>query len=145
VASTHHKAFWAISFVKSSYLTCLSCKVNSQRLTNTGDKTLQNVDLAAVLNDAENDLRNGIEQIVFAIKSLSLNVDKLKVQTTKPDKLTAEALLEYIAMEDGKIKTNMEILYSKEIEQYFKWIDKYCSENTCTQEEALNQIINSEI
>ena len=106
---------------------------------------MQNVDLAAVLNDAENDLRNGIEQMVFAIKSLSLNVDNLKAKAAKPDKLTAEALLEYIAMEDGKIKTNMEILYSKEIEQHFEWIDKYCRENTCTQEEVLNQIINGEI
>jgi hypothetical protein len=83
--------------------------------------------------------------MVFAIKSLSLNVDNLKAKAAKPDKLTAEALLEYIAMEDGKIKTNMEILYSKEIEQHFEWIDKYCRENTCTQEEVLNQIINGEI
>ena len=41
---------------------------------------MKNVDLATVLNDAENDLRNGIEQIVFAIKSLSGNMDNLKVK-----------------------------------------------------------------
>ena len=57
----------------------------------------------------------------------------------------ANALLEYIAMEDCKAKENLEALCGEEIKQYFKWIDTYCEENTCTQEQALNEIIEREI
>jgi len=62
-------------------------------------------------------------------------------QGEKPDKKIAEALLEYIAMENCKPKEIIEILCGSEIEKYFKWIDNYCKENTCTQEEILSQIM----
>ena len=44
-------------------------------------------------------------------------------------------------MEDSKAKENLEALCGKEIKQYFKWLDNYCEENACTQEHALNEII----
>ncbi|MDD3012277.1 MAG: hypothetical protein PHC34_01065 [Candidatus Gastranaerophilales bacterium] len=54
-------------------------------------------------------------------------------------------MLEYIVMEDCKAKENMKALCSKEIDQYFKWLDSYCKENGTTQEQALKEIINGEI
>ena len=64
-------------------------------------------------------------------------------KTYKPDKKTAEALLEYIAIENCKTKKIIEILCNKEIERYFKWIDSYCNEYNCTREDILNEIINN--
>ena len=69
------------------------------------------------------------------------NFEDLKVKTFKPNKTTAQALLEYIAMDEGKAKQNLEILCGKEIQKYFKWLDNYCEAEGCTHEQALNQII----
>jgi hypothetical protein len=68
-----------------------------------------------------------------------------KKQNSMPNKKTAEALLEYIAMEECKTKKIIETLCSSEIEKCFKWLDSYCEETACTQEQVLNQIIEGEI
>ena len=60
---------------------------------------------------------------------------------SKPDKDSAKALLKYLKMKDIKSKQNLETLCGKEIQQYFKWLENYCSEHNCTQEEALQKII----
>lgn len=73
------------------------------------------------------------------------DVKELKFKATKPNKATAEALLEYLAMEDGGVKQNMEILFGEEIKKHFAWFDKYCEENRCTQEQVLNAIINGDV
>lgn len=101
-------------------------------------------DLVETLGDAENDFKHGIEQLIYTIKSIHGDVESLKVKTSKPDKLVAQALLEYLRMEKSKTKKNIEILCGKEIERYFKWIDNYSKENACSQEQALNTIMKGD-
>jgi hypothetical protein len=106
---------------------------------------MQNEDLTVVLNDAEADINHGVEQLMYAVKSINLNVENLKPKTSKPDKATAQALLEYIAMEESITKGTIDALCSKTIEQYMNWIKEYCKKNGCDEEKALNMIINEEI
>lgn len=106
---------------------------------------MKEIDLASVLDDAENDLTNGIQQVIYTLNLLVKNTKDFTIKTFRPDKITAQAMLEYIAMEEGKIKENITILCGKEIERYFKWLDKYCEENACNQEQALQTIINGNI
>jgi len=97
------------------------------------------------INGVGNDLKIAIDDVIGTISNIQEDVENLKLKISKPDKLTAQALLEYIAMEESKAKTNMEILCGKEIQQYMKWLDEYCKENACSQEQALEDIIGSKI
>jgi len=99
------------------------------------------MDFKTFINGVGNDLKIAIDDIIGAIENIHDDVEKLKIKTSKPDKTTAKALLEYIAMDEGKAKENMEALCGKEIQQYLKWLDAYCEENVYTQEQALNKII----
>jgi len=92
-----------------------------------------------------NDLKIAIDDVISIIITIHDDIEKLKVKTSKPNRATAKALLEYILMEDCKAKENKEALCSKEIEQYFKWLEAYCEENGTTQEQTLKEIINGEI
>lgn len=73
------------------------------------------------------------------------NNDFIQLKNLKPDKDTAKALLEFMAMDEGKAKENLKLLCEKEISNYNIWLNSYCSKNNCTQEEALNQIIERKI
>jgi len=99
------------------------------------------IDFKTFVNGVGNDLKISIDDVIGSIITIQEDVEKLKVKTSKPGKSVAKALLEYIAMEDSKAKENLEALCGKEIKQYFKWLDNYCKENLCTQEQALNEII----
>ena len=103
------------------------------------------MDFKTFIDGVDNDLKIAIDDVIGVIENIHDDVEKLKVKTSKPDKATAQALLEYIAMDEGKAKTNMEILCGKEIQQYFKWIAEYCKENACSQEQVLNLIIEGKI
>jgi hypothetical protein len=103
------------------------------------------IDFSTYLNGIGNDLKISIDDVIAVINGLNEDVEKLKTKTSKPDKDTAQALLEYLAMDEGKSKQNIEVLCGSEIQQYFKWIEDYCSEHNCTQEEILNAIIEDEI
>jgi hypothetical protein len=48
-------------------------------------------------------------------------------------------------MEPCKSKENMELFLGKQLSFYFKWLEIYCDENSCSQEQALNSIIKGEI
>lgn len=102
---------------------------------------MSELELEKVLDDASEDFRHGIEQLVYVVKALKKDVDSLSLKDYKPDKLVAEGLLEYIAMEEGNAKKKLEALCGKEIKKYFLWIDNYCKLNKCTQEEALKMLI----
>lgn len=104
-----------------------------------------NIDSRTMLQGIGNDFKIAIDDIISIILNIHEDIEKLKVKTSKPNKATAKALLEYIAMEDCKAKENMEVLCGKEIEQYLKWIESYCEENGSAQEQALKEIINGEI
>ena len=103
------------------------------------------IDFKTYVNGVGNDFKIAIDEVISIILTIHDDIEKLKVKTSKPDQATAKALLEYIAMDEGKAKENLEALCGKEIEQYFKWLETYCEENGCTQEQALKEIINGEI
>ena len=103
------------------------------------------IDSKTMINGIGNDLKIAVDDLIGAIIKLQDDVKELKFKTAKPDKTTSMALLEYLAMEEGEAKKNLEILCGEEIKQHFKWLEKYCEENHCTQEQALKEIINGEI
>ena len=100
---------------------------------------MSEMDFQTFINEVCNDLKIAIDDVICAISNIKEDVEKLKVKTSKPDKKTAQALLEYLAMEEGKAKQNMEILCEDEIKQYQKWLDDYCKEYYCSQKEAINR------
>jgi len=106
---------------------------------------MSEIDFQTFMNGVGNDLKIAIDDVIGIIAGIKEDVEKLKVKTSKPDKKIAQALLEYLAMEEGRAKTNMEILCGNEINEYFKWINEYCKEYCCSQEEALNLIIEEKI
>lgn len=61
----------------------------------------------------------------------------------KISKGVARVLLEYIAMEDCRAKSNMEALCGKKINSYLKKIDKYCEKQGLNQEQVLVKIIEN--
>ena len=103
------------------------------------------IDFRTYVIGVRNDLKIAIDDVISIIIAIHDDIEKLKVKTSKPNKATAKALLEYIAMENCKAKENIEILCGKEIEQYLEWIESYCEENGSTQEQALNEIRKGEI
>ena len=106
---------------------------------------MSGIDFKTYVNGVDNDLKIAIDDIISIIINIHDDIEKLKVKTSKPSRETAKAFLEYIAMDEGKSKENLEALCGKEIEQYFKWLESYCEENGSTQEQALKEIINGEI
>jgi len=106
---------------------------------------LQNVDFKTFINGASNDLKMAINDVISVISIIHEDVDKLKIKISKPDKVTAQALLEYLSWEDCNAKSTMETLFNKELEQYMRWLDDYCNEFACTREQILNEIINGEV
>jgi hypothetical protein len=120
-------------------------QANIQLLIRTGGKTLQEVDFRTLINRIGNDFKIGIDDLISVILSVKEDVENLKIKTSKPDKPTARALLEYLSMEPCKAKENMELFLGKQISFYFKWLDIYCDENSCTREQALTSVINGQI
>lgn len=59
----------------------------------------------------------------------------------KISKGVARVLLEYIAMEDCRAKSNMEELCGKKINSYLEKIDKYCEKEGLPQEQVLVNIL----
>jgi len=106
---------------------------------------MSEIDSKTFINGVGNDLKIAIDDFVGIVVGIKEDVEKLKIKTSKPNKDTAKALLEYIGMEEGRAKKNMEILCGDEIKEYLKWINAYCEEYCCSQEEALNLIIEGKI
>lgn len=109
------------------------------------EKFMTGVNFKTFVNGVGNDLKISIDDVIGSIITIHEDVEKLKVKISKPGKAAAKALLEYIAMEDSKAKENLEALCGEEIKQYFKWLDTYCEENACTQEQALNGLIDGKV
>lgn len=62
----------------------------------------------------------------------------------KPTKAEAEALLEYIAMEDCTAKSAMETICGDKIALYMKWIESRAKANSLSAEDVIYKIINNE-
>lgn len=116
-----------------------------QMLIKIGGKSLQKVDFKDSVNNIGNDFKIAVDDLISVILSVKEDVETLRIKTSKPDKPTARALLEYISMEPCKSKENMELFLGKQLSFYFKWLEIYCDENSCSLEQALNSIIKGEI
>ena len=106
---------------------------------------MQENNFKTLLNGARNDFKIAIDDLFNAIEIVYEDVEHLKLKTSRPDKMAASLLLDYLNWEEGKSKQNLEELCGKEIKQYMKWLEYYCKENGTTQEQALKEIINGEI
>lgn len=53
----------------------------------------------------------------------------------------AEALLEYIAMEDSRMKNIITVLAKNQIQMYLGYADNYAKSQNLSQEEALLKLI----
>ena len=65
---------------------------------------MQEIDFRMFVNAIGNDFKIAIDDLFNVIETLVDDVEKLKLENAKPNKDTARALLEYIAMEDGRAK-----------------------------------------
>lgn len=115
------------------------------RNVNIGGKSLQQLDFKTFVNGLGNDLKNSIDDLVDTIFTIHEDVEQLKLSILKPDRDTAKALLEYIAMEECEVKSNIGILCKNDLQKYFKWLDSYSREHSCPQEQVLNLIIEGKI
>lgn len=102
------------------------------------------INFKTYIKGVKNDVKIAVDDVFAVLEKIGSDVEKLKFENQKPDKYAAQAILEYIAMDEGKSKKNMEALCGKDLQQYLKWIENYCTEHNCTQEEALQRIIDED-
>ena len=93
------------------------------------------------VNAIGNDFKIAIDDLFNVIETIVDDVEKLKLETFKPNKDTAKALLEYLKCKDKKSKKNFAKVFEDRLPQYLAWLEYHCKEHSCTQEEALNEII----
>jgi len=103
------------------------------------------IDSTTMIKGIANDLKISIDDLTDIIVTLNSDVEILKLKASKPDKLAASMLLDYLGWKEGQSKQNLEKLCGKEIEQYMKWLEYYCKENGTTQEQTLKEVIKGEI
>ena len=102
---------------------------------------MQNTNFKDKLYSSGNLLKIAVTDFVGFMEQFHDEVQVLKGNPLKPDKKAALALLEYISYEDSRIKETIEALGGQQLEKYFEWINAYCKEYNCTQEQALKRII----
>ncbi|EKE03967.1 MAG: hypothetical protein ACD_20C00123G0001 [uncultured bacterium] len=56
------------------------------------------MDFKTFINGVGNDFKIAIDDVIGAVITIQEDIEKLKIKTSKPDKLVAKGLLEYIAM-----------------------------------------------
>ncbi|OGI04547.1 MAG: hypothetical protein A2Y25_10090 [Candidatus Melainabacteria bacterium GWF2_37_15] len=78
------------------------------------------------LSGVRNDLKIAVDDLFNAIEIVYEDVEHLKVKMSKPDKLAASLLLDYLGWEEGQSKQNLEKICGEEIRQYMKWLEYYC-------------------
>lgn len=110
--------------------------------TTIGGKSLHHDSLDKRINASGNLLKIGLIDLIEYLKQLSKELQAIKGQPTKPTKLVAHSMLEYISWEDKKLLKTVTTLGGSELYQYFKWIDEYCAMKKCSQKEALKRIID---
>jgi len=103
------------------------------------------INCTTMIQGIGNDFKILIDDVIGVILTLHEDMELLKVKTSKPDKLVAALLLDYLSWEDGKSKQNLEKLCGEEIKQCMKWLDNYCEENGTTKEQTLQEIIKGEV
>lgn len=102
-------------------------------------------DFKEYLAGIQNDVKIAIDDLFTAIENIGVDLEHIKIKTSKPDKHAAALLLDYLSWEDGQSKQNLENLCGKEIKEYMKWLEYYCKREGTTREQALKAVIDGEI
>lgn len=102
---------------------------------------MREIDSATLIKGIANDLKIAIDDLTGVIVILNSDVEHLKVKTSKPDKLAASVLLDYLSWEEGQSKQNLEKLCGDEIKEYMSWLDYHCKKEGISREQALKEII----
>lgn len=130
-------------------INCLSIRKLSAILTlvttshagKTGGKNLQYMNFKDKIHSSGNLIKIAVNDFVEYMGQFHEEIQFLKGEPLKPDRKTALALLEYISWEESKAKETVETLSGLKIEKYFEWINAYCKEYKCSQEQVLKRII----
>ena len=102
---------------------------------------MQKIDFRMFVNAIGNDFKIAIDDLFNVIETLVDDVEKLKLEAFKPNKDTARTLLEYLKCKDKKSKKNFEKVFEDRLPKHLAWLEYHCKEHSCTEEEALNSII----
>lgn len=100
------------------------------------------IDSATMIKGIANDMKIAIDDLTGIIITLNNDVEHLKVKTSKPDKMAASLLLDYLSWEDGEPAQNLERICGREIKEYMKWLEYYCNKEGMTKEQVLKEIID---
>jgi len=106
-----------------------------------GGEILQHMDFKDKLQSSGNLLKIAVNDFVGFMEQFHDELQVIKGNPLKPDRKSALALLEYISYEDSRIKETVETLGGQQLEKYFEWINAYCKEYNCTQEQALKRVL----
>jgi hypothetical protein len=101
------------------------------------------IDSITLIKGIANDLKIAIDDLTVVIVTLNSDVETLKLKASKPDKLAASLLLDYLSWEEGQSKQNLEKLCGEEIKEYMSWLNYHCKKEGITKEQALKEIIDS--
>ena len=99
------------------------------------------MDFKDKLTSSGNLLKIAVNDFVEYMDLFYNELQMLKGEPIKPSRKIALALLEYISYEDSRIKQTVEALGGMQVEKYLDWVNAYCKEYNCTQEQALKRII----
>ena len=102
---------------------------------------MQRMNFKDKIDSSGNLLKIAVNDFVEMMDQFHEEIQVIKGDPLKPNRKAALALLEYISYEDSRIKATVEALCGQQLERYFQWIDAYCKEYNCTQEQALKRII----
>lgn len=97
----------------------------------------------AILVDLKTDLITILNSGFNVLEKLSEDNKKLKLKAFKPSKTEAKIYLDYLDWEESEPKANFKEIYKREIEIVSEWLDIYCEEHNCSQEDALEMIIEN--
>lgn len=97
------------------------------------------------IETAKNNLKQSIEEVFEVVQNLAEDQKTIKSKAYQPSVVEAKIFLDYFSWEDSKAKENFEALYKKELQILQEWLQIYCRENNCTEEEALSRIIDGAI
>jgi hypothetical protein len=99
----------------------------------------QNQELT-VLKEQVSELENQIK-LISDTKNLNETVTKLQEKIQEMSLQIIKALLEYIAMEDSRMKNIITVLAKNQIQMYLGYADNYAKSQNLSQEEALLKLI----
>ncbi len=102
---------------------------------------MNKLDYRTCIRGIKNDFKIAVDDAFCVLENIVDDIEHLKIKSSKPDKLAASLLLDYLGWEEGQSKQNLEKLCGKEISEYMSWLDYHCKKEGISKEQALKEII----